>query len=228
MLTKRVLESLIFAGAFDSLGYARRALIENQDKVSGPILAERKAEAAGQFSLFGGRLGRHRGGRVGARRRGVRQAHVAPRGEGSAGAVRHRPPAPGCAGTAGRPDHARDRRPRVPRRRRPGDDRRHHRRGAAQVHETERAVRAVPAGRARRRHAGHGVPVDLRGRARSDRGRSHRAGQRTHRPARAGAADPRERDPGAQPGRSPRRTRPRGISRSIFRPRRARPPSSPR
>src|SRR4029077_15045561 len=37
VLTKRVLESLIFAGAFDSLGYARRALIENQDKVSGPI-----------------------------------------------------------------------------------------------------------------------------------------------------------------------------------------------
>ena len=57
VLTKRVLESLIFAGAFDSLGYARRALIENQDKVSGPIVAERKAEAAGQFSLFGGDSG---------------------------------------------------------------------------------------------------------------------------------------------------------------------------
>ena len=57
VLTKRVLESLIFAGAFDSLGYARRALIENQDKVSAPILAERKAEAAGQFSLFGGDSG---------------------------------------------------------------------------------------------------------------------------------------------------------------------------
>jgi DNA polymerase-3 subunit alpha len=57
VLTKRVVESLIFAGAFDSLRYARRALIENQDKVSGPILAERKAEAAGQFSLFGGDSG---------------------------------------------------------------------------------------------------------------------------------------------------------------------------
>jgi DNA polymerase-3 subunit alpha len=52
-----VLESLIFAGAFDSLGRTRRALIENQDKVSAPILAERKAEAAGQFSLFGGDSG---------------------------------------------------------------------------------------------------------------------------------------------------------------------------
>jgi len=57
VLTKRVLESLIFAGAFDSLGYARRALIEKQEKVSGPVLAERRAEAAGQFSLFGGETG---------------------------------------------------------------------------------------------------------------------------------------------------------------------------
>ena len=54
VLTKKVLESLILAGAFDSLGYARKALHENQEKVSGPISAERKAEAAGQFSLFGG------------------------------------------------------------------------------------------------------------------------------------------------------------------------------
>jgi DNA polymerase III subunit alpha len=54
VLTKKVLESLAYAGAFDSMGYARRALVENQEKVSGPIAAERKAEAAGQFSLFGG------------------------------------------------------------------------------------------------------------------------------------------------------------------------------
>jgi DNA polymerase-3 subunit alpha len=57
VLTKRVLESLALAGAFDSLGYARRGLFENQEKVSQPILAERKAEAAGQFSLFGGQDG---------------------------------------------------------------------------------------------------------------------------------------------------------------------------
>ena len=54
VLTKRVLESLITAGAFDSLQYRRKALLENQDKVSGPIASERKAEEAGQFSLFGG------------------------------------------------------------------------------------------------------------------------------------------------------------------------------
>ena len=54
VLTKRVLEALVQAGAFDSLGYTRAGLFENHDKVSAPIVAERKAEAAGQFSLFGG------------------------------------------------------------------------------------------------------------------------------------------------------------------------------
>jgi DNA polymerase-3 subunit alpha len=54
VLTKRVLESLVTAGAFDSLDYRRKALLENHDRVSSPIAAERKAEAAGQFSLFGG------------------------------------------------------------------------------------------------------------------------------------------------------------------------------
>jgi DNA polymerase-3 subunit alpha len=59
-LTKRVLESLIYAGAFDSLGYTRGGLVQQAgdhaawERVSGPVLAERKAEAAGQFSLFGG------------------------------------------------------------------------------------------------------------------------------------------------------------------------------
>ena len=59
-LTKRVLESLIFAGAFDSLGYTRGGMVQQAgdqaawEKVAAPILSERKAEAAGQFSLFGG------------------------------------------------------------------------------------------------------------------------------------------------------------------------------
>ena len=58
-VTKRVLESLIFAGAFDSLGYTRGGLVQQvgeqaaYERVAAPILAERKAEAAGQFSLFG-------------------------------------------------------------------------------------------------------------------------------------------------------------------------------
>jgi len=60
VLTKRVLESLVYAGAFDSLGYTRGGLLQGPEgepafeKVSRPILAERQAEATGQFSLFGG------------------------------------------------------------------------------------------------------------------------------------------------------------------------------
>jgi DNA polymerase III subunit alpha len=53
ILHKKVLESLILAGAFESLGHTRRGLLEGYDKVAGPILAQRRAEAAGQFSLFG-------------------------------------------------------------------------------------------------------------------------------------------------------------------------------
>jgi DNA polymerase-3 subunit alpha len=59
-LTKKVLESLTLAGAFDSLGYTRGGMMRREadqaawEKVAGPIVAERKAEAAGQFSLFGG------------------------------------------------------------------------------------------------------------------------------------------------------------------------------
>jgi DNA polymerase-3 subunit alpha len=54
VLHKKVLESLILSGAFDSIGYTRRGLFEHYDLVSGPIVSERRAEAAGQFSLFGG------------------------------------------------------------------------------------------------------------------------------------------------------------------------------
>jgi DNA polymerase-3 subunit alpha len=60
VLTKRVLESLIYAGAFDSLGYTRGGLLGGPEgdpafeRVSRPIVSERQAEAAGQFSLFGG------------------------------------------------------------------------------------------------------------------------------------------------------------------------------
>jgi DNA polymerase-3 subunit alpha len=54
VLNKKCLESLILAGAFDSLQYKRRALFENSDKVTTPVLADRRAEAVGQESFFGG------------------------------------------------------------------------------------------------------------------------------------------------------------------------------
>jgi DNA polymerase-3 subunit alpha len=54
VLNKKCLESLILAGAFDSLGYARRALFEGYGKIVEPVLSDRKAEATGQESFFGG------------------------------------------------------------------------------------------------------------------------------------------------------------------------------
>ncbi|MGH2691914.1 MAG: DNA polymerase III subunit alpha [Actinomycetota bacterium] len=59
VLHKKVLESLILSGAFDSLGYTRRGLFEAYELVAGPIVSERRAEAAGQFSLFGGERASH-------------------------------------------------------------------------------------------------------------------------------------------------------------------------
>jgi DNA polymerase III subunit alpha len=54
VLNKRVIESLIKAGAFDSLGLPRRGLFEVHEVAVDRVVARKRAEAAGQFSLFGG------------------------------------------------------------------------------------------------------------------------------------------------------------------------------
>ena len=54
VLNKRVVESLIKAGAFDSLGHSRKALMEVHADHIDSVLATKRNEAAGQFSLFGG------------------------------------------------------------------------------------------------------------------------------------------------------------------------------
>ncbi len=62
VLNKRVLESLVKAGGFDSMGYSRKgllfALLGAADSVGGNLLdatvARRRAEDMGQYSLFGG------------------------------------------------------------------------------------------------------------------------------------------------------------------------------
>src|SRR6266536_1338224 len=56
VLHKKVLESLILAGAFDSLGYTRRGLLDGYQKVVDPIIADRRSEATGQESFFGGEV----------------------------------------------------------------------------------------------------------------------------------------------------------------------------
>ena len=54
---KRVVESLIKAGAFDSLGHTRRGLISVHEPAVDEALMTKRAEAIGQFDLFGDMLG---------------------------------------------------------------------------------------------------------------------------------------------------------------------------
>lgn len=51
---KKVTESLIKAGAFDSLGHARKGLFLVHTDAVDSVLGTKKAEAMGQFDLFGG------------------------------------------------------------------------------------------------------------------------------------------------------------------------------
>lgn len=53
VLNKRVLEALIKAGCFDSLGYARKGLLERAMAVVDDVSARRKREEEGQAALFG-------------------------------------------------------------------------------------------------------------------------------------------------------------------------------
>ncbi len=54
VLNKRTIESLIKGGAFDSLGHSRRGLLEVAYAIVDATVSRRRAEEAGQFSLFGG------------------------------------------------------------------------------------------------------------------------------------------------------------------------------
>ncbi|MFN2388091.1 MAG: DNA polymerase III subunit alpha [Actinomycetota bacterium] len=51
-LNKKTIESLIKAGAFESLGHTRRGLLEVFESICGEVSAQRKQEEAGQFDLF--------------------------------------------------------------------------------------------------------------------------------------------------------------------------------
>jgi DNA polymerase-3 subunit alpha len=51
---KKVVESLIKAGAFDSLGHTRQGLLRVHVEVIDAFLETKRAEAVGQFDLFGG------------------------------------------------------------------------------------------------------------------------------------------------------------------------------
>src|SRR5699024_1542510 len=52
--SKRVTESLIKAGAFDSLGHPRKGLVLVHEVAADAVVATKKAAAKGQFDLFAG------------------------------------------------------------------------------------------------------------------------------------------------------------------------------
>lgn len=52
VLNKKVVESLVKAGAFDTMGYSRRGLYDGAEAIVERVLLRRRAEEAGQFSLF--------------------------------------------------------------------------------------------------------------------------------------------------------------------------------
>src|SRR5690606_36703127 len=51
---KRTIESLIKAGAFDSLGHTRRALLARHEEAIDMVIDVKRNEAVGQFDLFAG------------------------------------------------------------------------------------------------------------------------------------------------------------------------------
>jgi len=52
-LNKKTVESLIKAGAFESVGHTRKGVLEGFESICGEVMAQRRQEEAGQFSLFG-------------------------------------------------------------------------------------------------------------------------------------------------------------------------------
>ncbi|MBM3710854.1 MAG: DNA polymerase III subunit alpha [Actinobacteria bacterium] len=52
--TKKTIESLIKAGAFDSLGHSRKGLMSIYLEAIDSVMEEKRAQAIGQFDLFGG------------------------------------------------------------------------------------------------------------------------------------------------------------------------------
>ena len=97
VLNKRAVESLIKAGAFDSLGHPRRGLLGVFEQIMNTTLSRRREREIGVMSLFGdvddsGGRRRLRRAAAGSRHR-VRQGRAAARREGDARAVRVRPSA---------------------------------------------------------------------------------------------------------------------------------------
>ena len=195
---KRTVESLVKAGAFDSLGATRRALIEIHESAVESAVAEKRVEATGQAGFdfdSPSRRSRPAAGLARARATGVGQARQAGIRARDARPLRLRPPPGGARGAARQArihdDHRARRVGLDPRRRH-----RHHRRPGHERAAPGRAPERQPVrddpgrgllGRAHRDVHGQGLPgVRPGAEERLDRGRA-RAGEpsrRRHEPAR--------------------------------------------
>ena len=204
---KKVVESLIKAGAFDSLGHTRKGLMAVFDQAVDSFLAAKKVEATGQFDLFGG--GRRRAVRAGPGVRGDRaRRRVGQDGQarlraGDARAVRLRPPAARGRARAGRArgDHRRRAAHRPGRRRAADRAGRDPVLGAAPGEQGRRALGVRGAGGPRGLGRGAVLPADLRaGGGQRRRGRDRR-GQGAGRPAGGRGQADRVRPVGAGPVR---------------------------
>ena len=90
---KRVIESLVKAGAFDSLGHPRKGLVLIHEQAIDTVIDVKRNEAMGQDSLFGGDAEIEAIVRGPGARRGMGQVHPARVRAGDARPVRVRPPA---------------------------------------------------------------------------------------------------------------------------------------
>ena len=127
VLNKRTMESLVKAGAFDSLGHPRQGLCLVFEEIVDRTLERRREEQAGISTLFSSLegFGEPTGDSPGGIRRrprpdprhGVRQDPAPGLREGDARAVRERPPAAGVRGGGGPAHRLLDRRPEGLRRR---------------------------------------------------------------------------------------------------------------
>ena len=162
---KKVTESLIKAGAFDSLGHARKGLFLVHTDAVDSVLGTKKAEAIGPVRPVrrqrcdGAARGVHH---QGARRRVGRQTQARP-GAGDAGAVRVRASAQRGGAPAVRTGRHRD--PGDPGRRRrqrdPGAGGRHPGLGEPAGQQERNALGVSPIGRPHRWHRGDVLPAHL-------------------------------------------------------------------
>ena len=177
---KKVTESLIKAGAFDSLGHPRKGLFLVHTDAVDSVLGTKKAEAMGQFDLFGGAdTATDSVFTIKVPDEEWEDKHKLALEREMLGLYVSGHPLNGVAHLLATQVDTAD--PGDPRRRRrqrgPGAGRRHPRVGESPGQQERVALGVSAVGGSHRRHRGAVLPADLLGVRRRDRRRRSRAGQ---------------------------------------------------